>query len=318
MGRKLRNTVLGLGVIATSVHLVNQFIFKFAVRKEILDYNNGKYFKTNDGKMFYKEYGSVGSPVLLVHDINYYSSGYEWSNIVGELSKNHRVYVVDLIGCGRSTKLNLPYTSYFYVQCLSKFIEDVIGEQVDIIASGDAVPVVLKMYDFINNKISKIVAISPQYIKEAEFLQNDKITSIKNKIMVSPILGTLIYNFAASKNIIEEKFEEEFYYDKKKISNRIINAYYESSHLSGSNSKFIFCSLFNNYLYCNPFSSLENIDSDCLKIIFGDKDEIAKDVLNQYSDYCEDLNFNYIKDTKKMPHLENAKEVLNVIDEFFD
>ena len=45
MGRKLKNTVLGLGILTAARHATNQMIFKLAVKKEILDYNNGKYFK---------------------------------------------------------------------------------------------------------------------------------------------------------------------------------------------------------------------------------------------------------------------------------
>lgn len=318
MGRKLKNTIIGIGALTAVAHSINQIIFKYAVRKEILDFNNGKYFKTNNGKMFYREYGNEGSPILLIHDINIYSSGYEWINIVDRLSKNHKVYVVDLIGCGRSSKLNISYTSYLYVQILNDFINNVIDEKVNIVASGKSVSVAIKMYELNNKMINRIFAISPEYINDVEFCKNDTFSLIKDKIIISPIWGTLIYNFAASKNLIEEKFEEEFYFDKKKIKSRIVNAFYESAHLSGSNSKFMYYSLYKNYMFCDTLNSLNNIDYYSFKVIFGDKDETADKIRKQFMKYNENLNYDYVANSKKMPHLENGNEVVSLINDFFD
>lgn len=316
MGRKIRKAILGIGITTATAHTFNKLIFRLAVRKELLDYSNGKYFNTSNGKMFYRVYGKEGSPILLIHDINFYSSGYEWNSIVAKLSKNHKVYVVDLLGCGRSTKLNISYTSYLYVQTLNDFIENVIQEKTNIVASCKAVPVSLKMYSMNKNMIGKIYAISPEYIRNAEFAQNDFKIELRDKLMESPIWGTLFYNLAASRNMIEERFERDLYYDRNKINNTVLNAFYESAHLSGSSSKFIYCSLYRNYLYCNPLDSLNEIDYDNLKVVFGDKDESSYEVIKQYENHTDNFNYDFIKDCKKMPQLENARAIADSIEDF--
>ena len=48
------------------------------------------------------------------------------------------VYTIDLLGCGRSEKLNMTYTNYLYVQLISDFIKSEIGHRVNVIATGEA------------------------------------------------------------------------------------------------------------------------------------------------------------------------------------
>ena len=313
MGRKLTKTIFGICALTAAVHACNKMITKNATKKELLDYSNGKTFNTSYGKMFYKVYGT-GTPLVLVHDISICSSGYEWNNVVKYLSKKFKLYIVDLPGCGRSTKMNISYNSYMYIQVLTNFINNVIGEKVDIVASGKSIPLVLKMYEIDNSLISKIVAISPEYVRKTKYIKIDKLKEIKNYIIESPIIGTAIYNHIASKKNIEELFTDKYYYNESKIRTKDINAFYESAHLSGANSKFLNYSLFNNYIHCNSLNVLNLIDE--LKIICGKEDDTAKKVISQFESHAIRLNYNYIDNAKKMPHLECPNYVSKVISEF--
>lgn len=315
MGRKLTKTFCGLFTLTAATYACNSLIFKNAVRKELLDYSNGRKYDTSNGKMFYKVYGE-GSPLLLIHDIDFCSSGYEWNNIIKYLSKKYKVYVVDLLGCGRSSKINTSYTAYLYIQSLFSFIENVIGERVSIIASGNSVPIVLKMYSMNSEMITKIVAISPEYIRKPIFLKNNKKDRIFNCIMEAPIIGTAIYNYFSSKQKIENLFTNKYYYDECRINNKVINAYYESAHLSGFYSKYLYFSLKKNYLYCNCLDVLHKIDDNVLKVICGKEDKSSDNVISQYSKHSVRFNYSYISHAKKMPHMECPNYVSKVIVDF--
>ena len=52
-----------------------------------------------------------GTPVLLIHDLSPLSSSYEWCRYAKKLEKQHTVYTIDLLGCGRSEKPYLTYTN---------------------------------------------------------------------------------------------------------------------------------------------------------------------------------------------------------------
>lgn len=56
-----------------------------------------------------------------------------------KLEKHYTVYTIDLLGCGRSDKPYLTYTNYLYVQLLTDFIHDVIGERPDVVTTGNSI-----------------------------------------------------------------------------------------------------------------------------------------------------------------------------------
>ena len=49
------------------------------------------------------------------HDTDAGASGEEWTKVAKKLAKNNTVYTIDLLGCGRSDKPSIQYTSYLYV-----------------------------------------------------------------------------------------------------------------------------------------------------------------------------------------------------------
>ena len=104
----------------------------------------------------------TGSPVLLIHDLNHYSSSMEWDKVIGTLSKEHTVYTIDLLGCGKSDKPAITYTCYLYVQLLTDFIRDIIGEKTDIVATGASASFVTAACQNIADQIDHIILVCPE------------------------------------------------------------------------------------------------------------------------------------------------------------
>ena len=86
--------------------------------------------------IFFTQKKGTGTPMLLLHDLHCASSGREWQYIEDTLAKDHTVYTLDLLGCGRSDKPAITYTNFLYVQLIVTFIKQVIGCPTDVIASG--------------------------------------------------------------------------------------------------------------------------------------------------------------------------------------
>ena len=73
-------------------------------------------------QLYFEEYGS-GEPILLIHGFG--ASSYSWRYLVPELSKRHRVVLVDLKGFGRSPKpMDEAYSIHDQVRLVSNFIRD--------------------------------------------------------------------------------------------------------------------------------------------------------------------------------------------------
>ncbi len=115
-----------IGTTTLAFHVINKFIFNAS--DELQKKMNPITIIGNLEIYIIKKKGS-GSPVLLIHDLNHYSSSMEWDKVIGTLSKEHTVYMIDLLGCGKSDKPAITYTCYLYVQLLTDFIRDIIGKR---------------------------------------------------------------------------------------------------------------------------------------------------------------------------------------------
>ena len=114
-----------IGTTTLAFHAINKFIF--STSDEHSEEDSSNYYNWKFGNIYYQKTGS-GSPLLLIHDLNHYSSSMEWDKVIDTLSREHTVYTIDLLGCGKSGKPAITYTCYLYVQLLTDFIRDIIGE----------------------------------------------------------------------------------------------------------------------------------------------------------------------------------------------
>uniref|UniRef100_A0A7S0D5A7 AB hydrolase-1 domain-containing protein n=1 Tax=Amorphochlora amoebiformis TaxID=1561963 RepID=A0A7S0D5A7_9EUKA len=75
----------------------------------------------------YIQSGDKGTPIVLVHGFG--AHAYHWRYQIPELSKNHRVYSLCLLGYGWSDKApDAPYSAEFWGNQVSSFMQEVIGE----------------------------------------------------------------------------------------------------------------------------------------------------------------------------------------------
>ena len=123
MNRKTIPSLIAFSAVtAFAFHAVNRVCFSTSTLKNVLKEDDSNYFEWRFGKIKYTKRGT-GSPLLLIHDLIVGSSGYEYRKIVDDLSKDHELYVLDLLGYGLSDKPNMTYTNYLYVQLILDFIK---------------------------------------------------------------------------------------------------------------------------------------------------------------------------------------------------
>ena len=153
MKRKtFRNTIAFTALSAAGIYLMNNNVNHYAVSKNLLKAETENYYKWKNLKIYYTKKGTLGSPIILIHDLNPAASSVEWEKLEKILSKNHRVYSIDLLGCGRSDKPELTYTSFYFVQLLIDFIKSRVCEKCFVIASGysSSIALMASAYDATN------------------------------------------------------------------------------------------------------------------------------------------------------------------------
>lgn len=134
--------------------------------KDALFSKYGNTYSWRFGSLYYTKHGT-GSPLLLIHDLNNCSSELEFYKIKEELSRSHTVYTLDLLGCGRSDKPRITYTSYLYVQLINDFIKNVIGTKTDIISSGKSSSLIFLACYTEPRNFSRLMMINPENMTKA-------------------------------------------------------------------------------------------------------------------------------------------------------
>lgn len=299
---------LGVTTLAT-INVINNAISKNAVAKEVTKRHDVKTFSWKLGNVSYTVEGK-GAPLLLIHDLKSDSCSYEWKYILRKLAKKHKVYTIDLLGCGYSDKPNITYTAYMYTQLLNDFVVNVITHKVSVIATGDSVPLtVMAAY---NNPylFKKLILVSPQSIKQA-MVNPGKRSNIRRNILNTPVIGTLIYNICNNRHELNKRFGSLFE-NQTLIPKETFRAYHEISHLGGNTAKYLYASTQCHYTTASIQRAISQLDN-CIYIISGDKEAQIQETIAEYMDLNPAIEYTLIKDAKHLPQIENPEEFLNAL-----
>lgn len=299
----------------TGIHIFNRMVNRTACMKEVLSFQIGQYYDWKYGQIYYTKSGS-GEPLLLIHDLHPASSSYEWKKMMKKLEKKHTVYTIDLLGCGRSDKPNLTYTNYLYVQLITNFIKDVIGEKTDVIATGTSSSFTVMACNMEKNLFKKLILINPEDLKDSAKTPDGQ-KNVAKFLLDLPIIGTFIYNMNIHELKINRLFSEKYYYKKQLISTKIQDVYYESAHLGEGAGRHLYASMISNYTNINISHALKNIENE-ICIIGSRERPHSVDILNSYSDCNHKIETAYISNSKYLPQLETPEKLNEILHVFLN
>lgn len=300
---------------AGSIHIINRFIENTANMKDILKSDNGEYYNWKNGNIYYQKRGT-GSPVLLIHDLSPISSSYEWCRFAKKLEKHHTVYTLDLLGCGRSDKPYLTYTNYLYVQLITDFIKNVIGETTAVVTTNNSVSFVVLAAHMDNHLIKKIIAINPPAIESAR-KDTDKLITVKKFVLESPILGTFIYNMENIETKIQKVLQDKYFYNSQLVSTKMLDAYYESAHLGKSHGKYLMVSLFSGYIDNFIGHAVKKLDIP-LYIIESNQIKNGVSAVESYRKLNKNVETTYLSNAGLTPQLEIPEKLLHIVNSFLN
>lgn len=294
---------------ATTIAFINKCIKISSTSKNLLTEPQPLCFKWRLGNIYYTKSGT-GRSLLLIHDLNFASSGYEWNQLIQKLKDYYTVYTIDLLGCGRSEKPDLIYTNYLYVQLISDFIKSEIGHRTNVIATGGSSSLVLMACNNSPELFEQLLFINPDTIMNCAQIPG-KYAKIYKLILDMPIIGTLYYHFASSKQSLRDKFCKQYFYNPYLVKPNQIDYYYEASNL-GKSPKSIFTSVLCNYTKCNIVNALKKVNNSIYIIGGGSLDHI-EETINEYKFYNSSIETSIIENTKYLPHIESPSSVLKFI-----
>lgn len=308
--------IIGCLVFALSaIYAVNQLIFHFSTLKERLYSKNGNYYKHKMGKIFYTKNGS-GSPLLLIHNLDNAHSEYEWNAVIKKFSAKHTVYAVDLLGCGRSDKPKMTYTGYLYVQILSDFIQEVICDKPDVIVTGDSVSFTLMIEQMKPHTFGHMILVNPTDFKKASHFPTT-FDKYKKELLEMPIIGTLLYNLYYSKASIRKRMQKKYFFRTTKGAFAFLDRLFESSHLKGSNNKYLHASKNCHYLACNINNPNLKIETPVC-VLLGDSNDYEEDIREWPLFKNPDTEFEVLPNTKFLPQIETPEKFVSTCESFME
>ncbi|MBR5267612.1 MAG: alpha/beta fold hydrolase [Lachnospiraceae bacterium] len=294
--------------------LLNKYIKMSATSKNLLSESRPQTFKWRLGDIHYTKTGS-GKPLLLIHDLDYASSSVEWENLITLLKEDYTVYAIDLLGCGRSEKPNLTYTNFLYVQLINDFIKFEIGRRTNVVATGTSASIVTMACAYKEELFDQIMFINPESFNSCAQIPGKRAKAYKF-LLDTPLIGTLLYNIAASKNALKHTFRDKLFYNPYDAQPILIDKYYEAAHL-GLAPKAIFSSVCCKYTKCNISRSLEKINHS-IYIIGGGAEQDINEIIDEYTICNPAIESSIIAATKHLPQLEKPAEVYNLFKMYFN
>jgi len=309
----VKNFILYSGLTAAAMAGINQYIFSSAVSKNALSTDRDFYFNWKLGKVFYTKEGS-GSPLLLIHELDTMSCDIEWKKIKKRLIKNHTVYTIDLLGCGRSEKPNFTYTNFLYVQLITDFIKQIIGDPCDVVSSGSASSLLLMSAMYRCQLFNKVIFINPEELSETYQIPEKQEKFLRNLIQL-PILGTLLYNMMHSRFMIGRKLKYDGFYQPAHVQDFDIQAFHEASHLGNYRVKYLYGSLKANYVQIPVVNALQKLSCP-ICILGGTGEARIEQTIRDYKKINASIKSQLIADTTHYPHMENPEKTAAFIEAF--
>lgn len=313
MNRKAASIIALTASSISAMHIMNRIHTSLSTVKNLLTNSENQYYEWRFGKIRYQKKGS-GTPLLFIHDLTIGSSNYEYHRLINNLTDQHEIYSIDLLGYGLSDKPSMTYTGNIYEQLISDFIKNVICRKTSVMVTGESVPFVIMSCHNNPELYHKLICINPQNL----YLQN-QIPSRQTKLLKfffeTPILGTFTYHIFANKYMIRKSFEEEYFYQPGEIKEKYIYNYLEAAHVGSYNSKFAFASYIAKYMNMNILHELKEIDHSIM-MIGGEKEKEINTTIENYKYYNPAIEEVYIPQTKHLPQLESPDDILREIEMF--
>lgn len=315
MKKNTRRFLLLTTAAVGSIYAFNRFIAETSASKKLLTDGNGSYYNWKFGKVFYTKKGT-GTPLLLIHDTDVSSSSFEWYKLIKKLEKNHTVYTIDLIGCGRSDKPALTYTNYLYVQLIVSFVHDVIGTSTDVIASQYSSTFTLMANQLDAELFDHIILINPPGIKNVQGTITTA-NKIMKDIMELPLIGTFVYNLTHKRSDIDTAFRQRYYKKPQLILGKLEDIYYEAAHSNNGNGKYLYASQISNYMNVHMDHVIRKLEKPVHLVASQDlKSNIS--TMDSYRHLNSSIEIHYLSGCKLLPQLEIPEKLLSAVNAILD
>ena len=264
---------------------------------------NLKNIVINGSNIKYVEKGN-GKPLIMIHGSQ--MNSYDWRDNIDFFAKKHKVYAIDMLGCGWSDKPKGDYSPDFFAEFIKDFINHLNIDKAIFMASswggGHALNFALKHPE----RVSALVLSSPCGYKHKLDIMY---------ILRFPIIGRIILLFA-SRMMIKSQLNAAYFNKIRHVDKSLVNAVYLPFLKQG----FIQATL-KSYKNADFNFVQNNIDKINLPtmLIWGDKDhKHPLEMAQKMNSEIKNSQLVVFNDCGHLPHSEKSEMFNHNAEQFID
>ena len=186
-------------------------------------------------RLAYQVAGEDGAPpLLLVHGVYAGASSYEFRRNFHELTKDFRVYALDLLGCGLSERPRRRYEP----EDVAAQVEDFAREEIEapgtyLIASSLSAALVVPVAVRSPRLFRKLVLICPTGYGTLD-RPSGRLGDAIYGLFRAPVLGDTLYHAIVSRWGLRYYLGGMVYHDAGLVTGQLVDDYYRTSHRAGA------------------------------------------------------------------------------------
>lgn len=174
----------------------------------------------------YWELGERGPRVMLVHGIGGFAEN--WRHNIDSLAAHFKVYVLDLVGFGKSDKPKVPYTYDYFARFVKRFIDAVEIDRATIIGHSLGGGIALRLALMFPDKVDKLILVDSAGMGR-------EISKIFKMISL-PIFGELVTRPDRTSTL---KMYKNLVYDRSVLSEEMVDLGFRFSSSPGAQRAFL-------------------------------------------------------------------------------
>jgi pimeloyl-ACP methyl ester carboxylesterase len=229
---KLRTALLTMGGISGGLALYNWWLERGGEQLPNRLGGEVRYYRWRGGELAYMVAGE-GEPLLLVHGVYAGASSYEFRKNFEALSRNFRVYALDLLGCGMSERPSRGYEAEDVALQVEDFVREEIGDSAHLVASSLSAALVVPAFVRSPRLFRKVVLICPTGYGTLD-RPSGRLGDVIYGLFLAPILGNTLYHAIVSEWGIRYYLGSMAYHDADLVTDELVEDYYSISHQPGA------------------------------------------------------------------------------------